>query len=211
MTEWEKAEAGLLYDAKYDPDLDRGRKASQELSFDYNALRPSQIKEREEMVRKHFKKTGKKFLIEQPFRCDFWERVSVGENFYSNYNLTILDVGKVTCGKNVQIAPNVSIYTAGHPVHPDSRNSGYEYGIPVTVGDNVWIGGNTVILPGVTVGSNVVIGAGSVVSKDIPDNTIAAGNPCKVIREITDEDRIYYFKKQKFDDEAWEEVKNKNK
>ena len=102
-------------------------------------------------------------------------------------------------------------YTAGHPVHPDSRNSGYEYGIPVTVGDNVWIGGNTVILPGVTVGSNVVIGAGSVVSKDIPDNTIAAGNPCKVIREITDEDRIYYFKKQKFDDEAWEEVKNKNK
>ena len=123
----------------------------------------------------------------------------------------IYDVGKVTCGKNVQIAPNVSIYTAGHPVHPDSRNSGYEYGIPVTVGDNVWIGGNTVILPGVTVGSNVVIGAGSVVSKDIPDNTIAAGNPCKVIREITDEDRIYYFKKQKFDDEAWEEVKNKNK
>lgn len=105
--------------------------------------------------------------------------------------------------------PYVSIYTAGHPVHPDSRNSGYEYGIPVTVGDNVWIGGNTVILPGVTIGNNVVIGAGSVVSKDIPDNMIAVGNPCKVIREITDEDRIYYFKKQKFDEEAWDEIKNK--
>ena len=163
------------------------------------------------MIKNIFGKTGENVWVEAPFHCDYGWNIEVGENFYSNYNLTILDVGKVTCGKNVQIAPNVSIYTAGHPVHSDSRNSGYEYGIPVTVGDNVWIGGNTVILPGVTVGSNVVIGAGSVVSKDIPDNTIAAGNPCKVIRQITDEDRIYYFKKQKFDDEAWEEVKNKNK
>ena len=102
-------------------------------------------------------------------------------------------------GDNAQIAPNVSIYTAGHPVHPDSRNSGYEYGIAVTIGDNVWIGGNTCILPGVTIGNNVVIGAGSVVTKDIPDNVIAAGNPCRIIREITEKDRDFYYRDLRFD------------
>ena len=115
------------------------------------------------------------------------------------YNLIILDVAKVKIGTNVQIAPNVAIYTAGHPVHPDSRNSGYEYGMDITIGDNVWIGGNTCILPGVTIGGNAVIGAGSVVTKDIPDNTIAAGNPCRVIREITEEDRHFYYKDRRFD------------
>ena len=106
------------------------------------------------------------------------------------------------------MAPNVSIYTAGHPVHPAARNSAYEYGIEVTIGDNVWIGGNTVILPGVHIGDNVVIGGGSVVTKDIPDWSIAAGNPCKVIRKITEEDKQYYFRDRKFDDEAWEVIKN---
>ena len=101
----------------------------------------------------------------------------------------MLDVGKITIGKNVMFAPNVSIYTAGHPIHPDSRNSGYEYGIPVTIGDNVWVGGSVVINPGVNIGNNVVIGSGSVVTKDIPDNVIAVGNPCRVIREITEEDK----------------------
>ncbi|MNC60607.1 Galactoside O-acetyltransferase [compost metagenome] len=123
----------------------------------------------------------------------------MGENFYANFNCTILDVGKVVMGENVMFAPNVSIYTAGHPVHPDSRNSGYEYGIAITIGDNVWIGGNAIINPGVTIGHNVVIGAGSVVTKDIPDNVIAAGSPCRVIREITEEDRKYYFKDKEFD------------
>ena len=150
-------------------------------------------------------------FVNPPFFCDYGSHIEVGKNFFANYNCSLIDVAKIKIGDNCMLAPNVAIYTAGHPVHPDSRNSGYEYGIPVTVGDNVWIGGNTVILPGVTIGNNVVIGAGSVVSKDIPDNMIAVGNPCKVIREITDEDRIYYFRKQKFDDEAWEEVKNKNK
>ena len=109
-----------------------------------------------------------------------------------------------------RIGPNVSIYTAGHPLHPESRNSGYEYGIPVSIGDNVWIGGSCVVLPGVKIGNNVVIGAGSVVTKDIPDNVCAAGNPCKVIREITDEDKPYYFKDRKFDDEAWQKI-NENR
>lgn len=198
MNQRERMLSGLPYKAWLDG-LEEDRQACKQKIYDFNQLPPSrQSKEAPQMIKNIFGKTGENVWVEAPFHCDYGWNIEVGENFYSNYNLTILDVGKVTCGKNVQIAPNVSIYTAGHPVHPDSRNSGYEYGIPVTVGDNVWIGGNTVILPGVTVGSNVVIGAGSVVSKDIPDNTIAAGNPCKVIREITDEDRIYYFKKQKF-------------
>lgn len=115
-------------------------------------------------------------------------------------------MGKVTIGDNCQLAPNVAIYTAGHPVHPDSRNSAYEYGIPVSIGDNCWIGGNSVICPGVKIGNNVIIGAGSVVTKDIPDWAIAAGNPCKVIRMITDEDRKYYYKNNEFDEEAWNDL-----
>lgn len=153
----------------------------------------------QELLKTLFGKTGERLWIEQPFHCDYGWNIELGEHFYANYNLTILDVGKVTIGKNVMCAPNVAIYTAGHPVHPQSRSSGYEYGIPVTIGDNVWIGGNAVILPGVTIGSNAVIGAGSVVTRDIPDNVIAAGNPCRVIREITEADRDYYFRDRKFD------------
>ena len=194
MTEWEKAEAGLLYDAKYDPDLDRGRKASQELSFDYNALRPSQIKEREEMVRKHFKKTGKKFLIEQPFRCDFWERVSVGENFYSNYNFVVLAGNTIDIGDNVMFAPDCGLYVAGHPFDVELRNSGIEYAWPIRIGNNVWIGGGTKIIGGVSIGDDVIIAAGSVVIRDIPSGVLAGGNPCKVIRKLTPEDDEKYKK-----------------
>lgn len=144
--------------------------------------------------------------INPPFYCDYGFHIEVGKNFFANYNCTILDVAKVTIGDNCQFAPNVAIYTAGHPVHPDTRNTAYEYGIPVTIGDNVWLGGNTVVCPGVHIGNNVVIGAGSVVTKDIPDNVIAAGNPCRVIREITENDRRYYFRNQLIDDEAWEDI-----
>lgn len=145
-------------------------------------------------------------FINPPFYCDYGTNIEVGKNFFANYNCTILDVAKVIIGDNCQMAPNVAIYTAGHPVHPDTRNTAYEYGIEVTIGDNVWIGGNTVICPGVHIGSNTVIGAGSVVTKDIPDWVIAAGNPCRVIREITDADRKFYFRNREFDDEAWEDV-----
>lgn len=145
-------------------------------------------------------------FINPPFYCDYGTNIEVGKNFFANYNCTILDVAKVIIGDNCQMAPNVAIYTAGHPVHPDTRNTAYEYGIEVTIGDNVWIGGNTVICPGVHIGSNTVIGAGSVVTKDIPDWVIAAGNPCRVIREITDADRKFYFRDREFDDEAWKDV-----
>lgn len=146
-------------------------------------------------------------FINPPFFCDYGSHIEVGRNFFANYNCTIIDVAKVTIGDNCQMAPNVAVYTAGHPVHPVSRNSMYEYGIEVTIGDNVWIGGNTVILPGVHIGSNTVIGAGSVVTKDIPDWVIAGGNPCKVIRRITEEDKRFYYKNREFDAEAWEEIR----
>lgn len=145
-------------------------------------------------------------FINPPFYCDYGKNIEVGKNFFANYNCTILDVAKVKIGDNCMLAPNVAIYTAGHPVHPDTRNTAYEYGIEVTIGDNVWIGGSVVICPGVNIGSNTVIGAGSVVTKDIPDWSIAAGNPCRVIRKITEADRKYYFKDRQFDDEAWEDV-----
>ena len=142
-------------------------------------------------------------FVNPPFYCDYGFHIEVGKNFFANYNCTILDVAKVKIGDNCQMAPNVAIYTAGHPVHPDSRNTGYEYGIGVTIGDNVWLGGNTVINPGVTIGNNVVIGAGSVVTKNLPDDVIAVGNPCRVLRKITEEDRKYYFKDREFDVEDY--------
>lgn len=148
-------------------------------------------------------------FINPPFYCDYGNHIKVGKNFFANYNCTMLDVGKITFGDNCLLAPNVAIYTAGHPIHPDSRNSLYEYGIDVTIGNNVWLGGNVVVCPGVTIGDNCVIGAGSVVTKDIPAWSIAAGNPCRVIRKITEEDRKYYFRDRVFDEESWNQIKDK--
>ncbi len=145
-------------------------------------------------------------VVNPPFFCDYGTHISVGKNFFANYNCTIIDVAKVTIGDNCQFAPNVSIYTAGHPLHPEIRNTLYEYGIHVTIGNNVWIGGNSVVLPGVNIGDNCVIGAGSVVTKDIPPWSLAAGNPCRVIRKITEADREFYYKDCRFDPEAWADI-----
>ena len=145
-------------------------------------------------------------FVNPPFYCDYGSHIEVGKNFFANYNCTILDVAKVTIGDYCQFAPNVAIYTAGHPVHPVTRNFAYEYGKEVTIGDNVWVGGNAVICAGVHIGNNVVIGAGSVVTKDIPDWCIAAGNPCKVIRKITDDDKRKLFHDEEIDDEAWADI-----
>lgn len=144
--------------------------------------------------------------VNPPFYCDYGSHIEVGKNFFVNYNCTILDVAKVTIGDNCFMAPNVAIYTAGHPIYPDVRSAMWEYGKEVTFGDNVWIGGNTVICPGVHIGSNVIIGAGSVVTKDIPDWAVAAGNPCKVLRMITEDDKRRLFRDEEIDDEAWAEI-----
>lgn len=141
--------------------------------------------------------------INPPFYCDYGSHIEVGKNFFANYNCTIIDVAKVKIGDNCQMAPNVSIYTAGHPIYPDTRNSAFEYGKEVVIGDNVWLGGNTVVCPGVHIGDNVVVGAGSVVTKDIPSWSIAAGNPCRVIRKITEDGKRKLFHDEEIDDEAW--------
>lgn len=190
--------AGLPYKAWLDG-LREERMENKLKIHEYNLIRPDDKKKMKEMIKNILGKTGEDVCVEQPFRCDYGKNIEVGNNFFANYNCVILDVAKVTIGKNVMFAPNVSIYTAGHPIHPESRNSGYEYGIPVTIGDNVWVGGSVVINPGVKIGNNVVIGSGSVVTKDIPDNVIAVGNPCRVIREITEEDRKYYYRNNEFD------------
>ncbi|MCC8173352.1 MAG: sugar O-acetyltransferase [Odoribacter sp.] len=186
MTEKEKMISGHLYDAS-DPELMADREYAKGLFYEINALHPSLKEERLALFKKLLGRTGSKFLIEQPFYCDYGYNISIGENFYSNMCITILDCAPVIIGDNVMIAPNVGIYTAAHPVEADRRNSGMEYALPVTIGNNVWIGANSVILPGVEIGENTVIGAGSVVTKSIPANTIAVGNPCRVLKEIPPE------------------------
>ena len=202
MNQKERMLAGLPYRAWMDG-LEEERLENKKKIFRFNHLEPEKTGEKVQLLKEILGKSGETVMIEAPFRCDYGYNIEVGENFFANYNFTVLDVGKVRIGNNAKIGPNVSIYTAGHPVHPDSRNSGYEYGIDITIGDNVWIGGSSCILAGVNVGNNVVIGAGSVVTKDLPDNVIAAGNPCRMIRKITEEDRDCYYRDRKFDVEDY--------
>ena len=192
-TEKEKMISGLAYNA-FDTELFQERQRAKEMIFDYNAMRPKEIKKRNGILKTLFGKTSGRFFIEPPFRCDYGYNIEIGENFYANYNLIILDCAKVSIGNNVLIAPNVGIYTAGHPVHPDVRNEEYEHALPITIGNNVWIGGNVVINPGVSIGDNTVIGSGSVVTKNIPQDVVAVGNPCKVLRKITEKDKMGYYK-----------------
>ena len=184
MTEKEKCRRGGLYDANNDKELMEERQACKVLCHEYNHLYPAETGRRQEIIRNLFGKTGNNFQIEQPFYCDYGYNIETGENFFANVNCVILDGAKVRFGDNVFIAPNCGFYTAGHPFDVDQRNSGLEYARPITVGDNVWIGANVCVLPGVTIGNNCVIGAGSVVNRDIPPGTLAVGNPCRVIRNI---------------------------
>lgn len=180
----------MLYDANYDKDLLEQRTKAKELCYDFNNLRPSDEKGQKEILKETFRQDQNNFIITAPFWCDYGYNIEVGENFYSNNNLVILDGGKVTFGDNVFIAPNCGFYTAGHPIDFERRNKGLEYAYPISVGNNVWIGAGVQVMPGVTIGDNVVIGGGSVVVKDIPSNSVAVGNPCKAIRAITEKDKL---------------------
>ena len=203
MNQKERMLANLPYKSWMDG-LKEDRMACKKKLYTYNNLPPEQEAEREALLREILGKTCEGYLnIESPFHCDYGYNIEVGKEFFANYNFIVLDVGKVKIGDNFMCGPNVQISTAGHPLHPESRASGYEYGIDITIGDNVCIGGNVLVCPGVTIGSNVVIGGGSVVTKDIPDNMLAYGNPCRVIREITEADRDYYFRDRKFDVEDY--------
>lgn len=183
MTEKEKMLAGELYDPG-DGTLSAARMQAKDLCHQYNLLPPSQTTARERLLRALLGKTHGTFVIEQPFWCDYGSNIEVGAQFYANHGLTVLDGNKVTFGDQVLVGPNCGFYTAGHPLDAALRKQGLEYARPITVGDNVWIGGNVCVLPGVTIGDNAVIGAGSVVTQDIPPNVLAAGNPCKVIKAI---------------------------
>ena len=176
--------SGDLYDATNNTTLLDLLTQTQEMCHDYNLLRPSQTAERTALMRRILGKTGQRFKIISPFFCDYGFNIEVGENFFANFNLVILDEARVTFGDNVFIAPNCAFYTAGHPLDVAQRNAGLEYSLPIRVGNNVWIGGNVCVMPGVTIGDNTVIGAGSVVVHDIPAGVLAAGNPCRVIRQL---------------------------
>ena len=178
---WDDMVSGREYDATHPYLLER-LNATKDKIWEYNKLRPSMLKERNELLRGLLGKSDGDTFINQPFYCDYGSNIRVGRRFFANFNFTVLDEALVTIGDDCFIGPNVSIYTACHSTDPVERNSRREWAKPVTIGDNVWIGGSVTILPGVTIGSNVTIGAGSIVVKDIPDGCVAVGNPCRVVK-----------------------------
>ena len=184
MTEKEKCRQGLLYDANYDAELLSDREKAKEQLYDYNRLRPSQQEEKMQLLKSFLGKTGNNLIIEPPFACDYGYNIEIGKNFYSNHNCVILDCAKVTFGDNVFVGPNCCFATAEHPLDETERNRGLETARPIQVGNSVWFGAGVTVLPGVTIGDNVVIGAGSIVTKDIPSNVVAVGNPARVIRSL---------------------------
>ena len=192
MTELEKMMSGKLYEASDNKELLDLLAVTSEKCYDYNQLRPHQAEERKALLKQILGKTGERFKIIPPFFCDYGFNIEVGEDFFANTNLVILDEAKVTFCDHVFIPPNCAFYTAGHPLDVQQRNDGLQYSLPITVGNNVWICGNVCVMPGVTIGDNAVIAGGSVVVHDIPSGVLAAGNPCRVIRPITPDDRLKY-------------------
>ena len=184
MTEKEKMLAGEIYSA-VDPQLLEELNAVKDIIHEYNQLRPSETEKRLLMLKSLLGSTGDdRVFINQPFYCDYGKHIRVGKRFFANFNFTVLDEAFVTIGDDCFVGPNVSIYTACHSTDPTERNTRREWALPVTIGNSVWIGGSVTILPGVTIGDNVTIGAGSVVTKDIPSNSVAVGNPCRVVKEL---------------------------
>ena len=188
MTEKEKMLQQKLYDPNNDAELEKERVRCKKLCQEYNSLPIEDLDRRHAFLKTILGESGENVHIEPDFWCDYGYRIKVGENFYANHGLVVLDGGGVRFGCNVFIAPSCGFHTAGHPIDSERRNQGFEYAYPIVVGDNVWIGAGVQVMPGVTIGSNVVIGGGSVVVKDIPSDSVAVGNPCKVIRRITEED-----------------------
>lgn len=180
---FEEVGSGRWYYAA-DPKIVRYLRSCQQECFEINQIPPVKVDERNRRIAALFGKAGEKLHVNTPFNCDYGFNIEVGDSFFANFNLVILDEAKVTFGDHVFIGPNCSFYTAIHPLRPEARNKDIEAAEPITVGDNVWFGGGVTVLPGVTIGSNTTIGAGSVVTKDIPSGVVAAGNPCRVIKEI---------------------------
>lgn len=191
MNEWEKAQNGYLYNAS-DESLMEGRFRCADLCYELNHCRPSDFEKQQKLLHEIIGVIKGDIYVAPPFYCDFGTNITIGKHFQANHNVIILDPAPVTFGDNVYVAPNCVFSTAGHPIDAEQRNKDLEIALPITVGDNVWFGTQVSVMPGVTIGSNVVIGAGSVVTRDIPSGVIAVGNPCRVLREITEKDKEKY-------------------
>lgn len=190
-SEKEKMLSGEPYKA-FGKELFLERQKAKEILFEFNNLPPSKIKERHQLIKPLFGKTKGTFYLEPPFRCDYGYNIELGKNFYANYNFTVLDSGKVKIGDHVLIGPNVSLITVNHPIDKDFRAKGFEISKEIIIEKNVWIGANVIINPGVKISENSIIGSGSVVTKNIPENVIAVGNPCKILRNITEKDKMNF-------------------
>lgn len=200
MTLLEKMKNGELYDCSLDvipEELNQKLYECKELIHDFNMSRPSEVERRADIISRVFAEVGDGCYIEPPFHANWGCNIHVGKGFYANFNLTVVDDADVYIGDSVMIAPNVVIATGAHPVCPELRERVYQYNLPVHIGNRVWIGAGAIVLPGVTIGDDSVIGAGSVVTKDIPAGVVAVGNPCRVLREISDRDYEYYYKDRK--------------
>ena len=201
MKDKEKMLKGDLYIASSE-ELKKDNLRARKFMHEYNIVAGIDDDYRKELVRNLFEKTGTNFKITSPFYCDYGIHITIGENFYANFGCIFLDVKKIIMGDNVMFGPRVGLYTASHPTDPQVRIEGYEYGLPIIIEDNVWLGGDVIVNPGVTIGANSIVASGSVVTKDIPKNVIAAGVPAKVIREINENDkRVWEAKKQQYHQE----------
>lgn len=199
VTERERMEAGLLY-LPGDKEIAEEQIQRLDLLFEYNRLKPSEQEKKQALLKNMFAEIGESCYIETPFHANFGgKKVKMGNHCYANFNLTLVDDEEIEIGDDVLFGPNVIVCTAAHPILPALRRLEYQYNLPVHIDSGVWIGAGAIILPGITIGENSVIGAGSVVTKDIPPNVVAVGNPCRVLREISEKDRIYFYKEKKID------------
>lgn len=206
MNDRERMDRGLIYNPN-DDEIMETQLRYLELLYDFNATRPSEMDRRNELLKEMFGSIGENCYIEPPFRANWsGKHVFMGDNVYANFNLTLVDDANIYIGDKVMFGPNVTVATANHPILPELREDALQYNREVHIGRNVWIGANTVMVPGVTIGENTVIGAGSVVTKDIPANVVAVGNPCRVMREIGEHDREFFYKNEKID---WENLVTK--
>ena len=198
MTTRERMQSGKLYFCT-DEEIAKEQLECLEILYDYNHTRPSESQKREQILKNLLAEIGENCYIEPPLHANWGKYTHFGNNVYANFNLTLVDDTDIFVGDNVMFGPNVIIATAGHPVDPPLREKVAQFNIPVRIGKNVWIGAGAIVLPGVAIGDHSVIGAGSVVTKDIPPNVVAVGNPCRVLREINDRDKEYYYKDLKID------------
>lgn len=198
MSVWESMQSGELY-LPSDEALLKEQRRLLDILYEFNATRPSELEKRTQLLRRLFAEIGEDCYIEPPLHANWGAHTHFGRNVYANFGLTLVDDGDIYVGDNVMFGPHVTLATAGHPVLPELREKGMQFNQPIRIGRNVWIGSGAIVLPGVTIGDGTVVGAGSVVTKDLPENVVAVGNPCRILREIGEKDRLYYYKNRRID------------